>query len=151
MELRVKKLTETAIIPQVAHFGDLGYDIYSDFTVIFKPNESKLVDTGIALQAPVNIGFFIKDRSSVASKKGLVTHAGVIDAGYQGPIRILFHNITDDHITIKQSEKIAQLVPIKVRALEIQEVVEFPSRTSRGEKGFGSTGDKYKEKKCLYK
>ena len=151
MELKVKRLTDTAILPQVAHFGDLGYDVYSDECAIFKPDESKLINTGIALQGPIDIGFFIKDRSSIASKRGLVTHAGVIDAGYQGPIKILFHNITNEYININGGEKIAQLVPIRVRSLEIQEVVEFSSKTARGDKGFGSTGDRYKEKKCRYK
>ena len=30
MELKVKKLTDTARIPEKAHRGDLGYDIFAD-------------------------------------------------------------------------------------------------------------------------
>lgn len=140
MELKVKRLSSTAKLPEVAHYGDLGYDVFTDEDVEFKPNESKLVNTGIALQGPTNIGFFVKDRSSVASKRGLVSHAGVIDAGYQGPIKILFHNISENEVIVSCGEKIAQLVPIKIRSLELEEVTEFLTKSRRGEKGFGSTG-----------
>lgn len=140
MELKVKRLTQSAKLPEVAHYGDLGYDVFTAEGTIFKPNELRLIDTGIALQGPTNVGFFVKDRSSIASKRGLVTHAGVIDAGYQGPIKILFHNITKDYVTVSKGEKIAQLVPIRIVSLELEEVVEFSCKTKRGDKGFGSTG-----------
>ena len=138
MELKVKRFTQSAKTPNQAHYGDLGYDIFADEDVVFKRNEFKLIKTGIGVQAYPNSGFFIKDRSSVASS-GLVTHAGVIDAGYQGEVKILFHNIADKMMHINKGDKIAQLVPVKTTKFEILEVTDFHS-TKRGEHGFGSTG-----------
>jgi dUTP pyrophosphatase len=71
--------------------------------------------------------------------KGLFTHAGVIDAGYTGEIKVLFHNNSSTSIKIEQGDKIAQLVPTKVVNFEVEEVDEL-FETKRGKNGFGSTG-----------
>jgi dUTP pyrophosphatase len=71
--------------------------------------------------------------------KGLFTHAGVIDAGYTGEIKVFFHNASNTSIKIEKGDKIAQLVPQKVIGFEIEEVDEL-FQTKRGENGFGSTG-----------
>ena len=139
MELKVKRLTETAILPEKAHQGDLGYDIFSDEDKWIEPGGYKLVSTGISVHnSSYKYGFIIKDRSSVAMK-GLFTHAGVIDAGYTGEIKVLFHNNSSTAIKIEQGDKIAQLVPQKVISFEVHEVNEL-FQTQRGDNGFGSTG-----------
>ncbi len=77
--MKVKKLSEYAQLPQKAHAGDLGYDLFSNEGSAIFPGETKVIKTGIAIQLPTGYGGFIKDRSSVATKKGLFTVAGVID------------------------------------------------------------------------
>ena len=139
MELKVKKLTDTARIPEKAHQGDLGYDVFADEDKWIAPGDFKLVSTGISVyNATYKYGFIIKDRSSVAMK-GLFTHAGVVDAGYTGEIKILFHNNSSTAIKIEHGDKMAQLVPTKVVNFEVEEVDEL-FKTRRGSKGFGSTG-----------
>ena len=139
MELKVKRLTETAILPEKAHQGDLGYDVFADEDVLIPAGKYKLVSTGISIiSSNGRYGFIIKDRSSIAVK-GLFTHAGVIDAGYIGEIKIFFHNVNQTSVKIDKGDKIAQLVPQKVISFEVHEVDEL-FKTSRGENGFGSTG-----------
>ena len=138
--MKVKRLSEKALPPQKAHAGDLGYDLYaSEATAIF-PGETKVVKTGIAIQFPAGYGGFIKDRSSVATKKGLFTVAGVIDNGYIGEICIALYNGTDSLAKVALGEKIAQLVLIPTVNFEIEEVDQLVSADQRGEGGFGSTG-----------
>lgn len=138
--LKVKRLSDMATPPQKAHAGDLGYDLFSaEGTAIF-PNETKVVKTGIAIQFPAGYGAFIKDRSSVATKKGLHTVAGVIDNGYIGEICIALHNGTDSLVHVAPGEKIAQLVLIPTVDFTVEEVTEVFSADQRGEGGFGSTG-----------
>ena len=138
--MKVKRLSDKALPPQKAHAGDLGYDLYaSEATAIF-PGETKVVKTGIAIQFPAGYGGFIKDRSSVATKKGLFTVAGVIDNGYIGEICIALYNGTDSLAKVALGEKIAQLVLIPTVNFEIEEVDELVSADQRGEGGFGSTG-----------
>ena len=138
--MKVKKLSEYAHLPQKAHAGDLGYDLFSNEGTAIFPGETKVVKTGIAIQFPAGYGGFIKDRSSVATKKGLFTVAGVIDNGYIGEICIALHNGTDSLIHIGPGEKIAQLVLIPTVNFTVEEVDEVVSADQRGEGGFGSTG-----------
>jgi dUTP pyrophosphatase len=138
--MKVKKLSEDAKLPQKAHAGDLGYDLYANQGSAIFPNETKLIKTGIAIQLPEGYGGFIKDRSSVATKKGLFTVAGVIDNGYIGEICIALYNGTDSLIHVAPGEKIAQLVLIPTVNFEVTEVDEVVSADQRGDGGFGSTG-----------
>ena len=139
MELKVKRLTETARLPEKAHQGDLGYDVFADEDKWIEPGGFKLISTGISVHnSTYKYGFIIKDRSSIAMK-GLFTHAGVIDAGYTGEIKVFFHNASNTSIKIEKGDKIAQLVPTKVINFEIEEVDEL-FETKRGNNGFGSTG-----------
>ena len=139
MELKVKQLTETARLPEKAHQGDLGYDVFADEDKWIPYGEYGLISTGISvLNNTYKYGFIIKDRSSIAMK-GLFTHAGVIDAGYTGEIKVFFHNVSSTSIKIEKGDKIAQLVPTKVVNFELEEVDEL-FETKRGKNGFGSTG-----------
>tara|TARA_B100001123_G_C14648457_1_gene764682 strand:- start:127 stop:549 length:423 start_codon:yes stop_codon:yes gene_type:complete len=139
MELKVKLHTDTAKLPEKAHQGDLGYDIFADEDKWIPSGEYKLISTGISvLNNTYKYGFIIKDRSSIAMK-GLFTHAGVIDSGYTGEIKILFHNASATSIKIETGDKIAQLIPTKVVSFEVENVKEL-HQTHRGENGFGSTG-----------
>ena len=63
----------------------------------------------------------------------------IIDAGYTGEIKVLFHNNGSTSIKIEQGDKIAQLIPTKVVNFEVKEVDEL-FQTQRGGNGFGSTG-----------
>ena len=139
MELKVKRLTDTAKLPVKAHTGDLGYDVFADEDKWIPYGEYRLISTGISIWSnSYKYGFIIKDRSSIAMK-GLFTHAGVIDAGYTGEIKIFFHNVSNTSIKIEKGDKIAQLIPTKVINFEIEEVEEL-FKTKRGDNGFGSTG-----------
>ena len=139
MELKVKRLTDTSKLPEKAHQGDLGYDIFADEDIWIPWGEHKLVSTGIS--ACINsykYGFIIKDRSSMATH-GLFIHGGVIDSGYTGEIKVLFDNQSSTSLKIEKGDKIAQLIPTKVIDFELEEVGEL-FKTKRGKNGFGSTG-----------
>ena len=139
MELNVVRKTETATLPNKAHRGDLGFDVYSDEDITLQPGERALISTGISISAANSkYGFVIKDRSSMAVK-GLFSHAGVIDAGYTGEIKVLLHNARTDEYKISKYDKIAQMIPTHVVDFEVKDV-EHHANTTRGDDGFGSTG-----------
>lgn len=139
--MKVKRLSDNAVLPQKAHAGDLGYDLFTNQATAIFPSETKVVKTGIAIQFPEGYGAVIKDRSSVATKKGLFTVAGVIDNGYIGEICIALYNGTDSLVHVAPGEKIAQLVLIPTVDFEVTEVNEVVSADQRGTGGFGSTGN----------
>ena len=139
MELNIVRKTDTATLPVKAHKGDLGYDIFSDENKMIAPGERMLISTGISIMSSNGkYGFVIKDRSSMAVK-GLFSHAGVIDAGYTGEIKVLLHNARTDEYKISKYDKIAQMIPTHVVDFEVKDV-EHHANTTRGDDGFGSTG-----------
>jgi dUTP pyrophosphatase len=139
--LKVKKLHPNATMPSKAHAGDLGYDLFACSVMDVFPDETKLIRTGVAIQFPEGYGGFIKDRSSIASKKGLFTVAGVIDNGYIGEIQVAFHNASEEVVEINPGDKIAQLVLIPTVNFQVEEVEELVQQDQRGAGGFGSTGN----------
>lgn len=139
--IKIKKLHKDAKLPQKAHAGDLGYDLFSVDGPAIYPSQTVVIKTGIVIQFPEGYGGFIKDRSSVATKRGLHTVAGVIDNGYIGEICVALHNGTDNLIHVTPGEKIAQLVLIPTVNFEVTEVDEVISADQRGDGGFGSTGN----------
>lgn len=138
--LKVKKLVDCAIVPEKAHTGDLGYDLFASDQVSILAGETTLVPTGISIQFPPGYGALIRDRSSVATKRGLFVVAGVIDNGYTGEIKVALHNSTEGFQTIYKGDKIAQLVLIPTVDFKVELIEELTSNDGRGENGFGSTG-----------
>ena len=139
--LKVKKIKSHAILPQKAHDGDLGYDLFSAEEKTVYPNEIVLVSAGISIGFPSGYGGFIKDRSSVSTKQGMFTVAGVIDNGYTGEIKVALHNASDNVWKCSVGDKIAQLVLIPTVNFAVSEVEELTSIDGRGDNGFGSTGN----------
>lgn len=138
--MKVKRLSSSAQLPQKAHSGDLGYDLFCSTETVVWPGETRLVPTGIAVQFPDGYGAFLRDRSSVATKLHLFTVAGIIDNGYIGEIKIAFYNGGEDARRILAGEKIAQMVLIPTVNFSVEEVDEIISADERGDSGFGSTG-----------
>ena len=142
--LRVKLLEQGARLPQVAHPGeDLGYDVFSLETILLEPHKTIRVRTGISVEARhpesgIALGLLVRDRSSMASR-GIVTTAGVIDAGYRGEVQIVMTNLGTNAIEVKAGEKIAQMIPVPVLTGPILEV-EALEESARLAKGFGSSG-----------
>jgi dUTP pyrophosphatase len=140
MALKVKKFSETAKLPTVAHPGaDLGFDLYASETVTIGPHKFGWVPTGIGVEMTgMATGFLVKDRSSM-SGRGLHVLGGVIDAGYRGELKVNIANVSDESYTITTGDKFAQMVPIPTLTRVPIEEVEELTPSSRGVQGFGSS------------
>ena len=146
MELKIKKLSEKAVVPKRATEGSAGVDLYAciDEPVTLNGGRAALIPTGIAISLPSNeYGAFVFARSGLAVKHGigLLNSVGVIDSDYRGEIKVGVINQFDTPYTIEPGERIAQLVVMPVCPLPTVEVDTLDS-TARGEGGFGSTGTK---------
>lgn len=139
MQIAVQQLDENAKLPEYAHPGDAGMDLFSNEEVTLKPGERHPVATGIAMRVPDGHVALVWDKSGRAVKDGVTTLAGVIDAGYRGEVRIVLLNVSDTEVTIGLHEKVAQVLIQPVVSGTIEEV-EALDDTERGEGGFGSTG-----------
>lgn len=121
--------------------GDAGYDLFSIADYEVPAGKTVLVVTGLHVEIPSGYVGLVKDRSSVASA-GLHSLAGVIDSAYRGEIKILLLNIGAATYSIKQGQKIAQMVVLPVYLEDVEQVdtLEDLTDTERGVGGFGSTG-----------
>jgi dUTP pyrophosphatase len=81
----------------------------------------------------------IAPRSGLASKNFIDTGAGVIDADYRGPVKVLLFNHADTDFAVKEGDRVAQLVIERIYTPEVVEVQELEASV-RGAGGFGSTG-----------
>ena len=142
MQLKVRRLDPSATLPVRAHSGDAGLDLHAAETVRIEPGERASVGTGIALEIPPGHAGLVLPRSGLAARHGiaLVNAPGLIDPGYRGELRVLLLN-TDRRraFQVAPGERIAQLLLVPLVAAEPVEVSELPA-SSRGERGFGSSG-----------
>lgn len=141
MELKVLKFNSAAVLPTYAHPGDAGLDLFSVEAAEILPGETQLVKTGIAIALPQNTEAQIRPRSGLALKHSVtvLNSPGTIDAGYRGEIGIILINHGKKPFQIVPGAKIAQMVISSIIQAKVTIVDELYS-TSRGDRGFGSTG-----------
>ena len=131
-------LDEGAIMPQRAHKQDAGLDIFTREKKVVPARGSAIFDTGVHVEIPEGYVGFIKSKSGLNMKYGLVSE-GVIDAGYTGPIVTKIYNHSDNDYLFSVGDKITQLVILPI-ATPAPTLVASLEETDRGDGGFGSTG-----------
>jgi len=139
LNINIKRLHSDCKLPNYAHPGDVGMDLYSLEDYDLKPGERKVFFVGFALEFSEGHAAIIKDKGGLPSKFGLHTMGGVYDAGYRGEYNVILINLGQEAYHISQGDKIAQLVIYPVVIAELAEVDEL-SDSSRGDGRFGSTG-----------
>lgn len=141
VELAVTRLRPEAVLPRRAYAGDAGLDLAACERVTLPAGERATVPTGLAVAVPEGYAGFVQPRSGLAARHGLtiVNAPGLVDSGYRGELRVVLLN-TDAHeaFTVEPGMRIAQLVVLRVPALELVEVDALPD-SERGVRGFGSS------------
>jgi dUTP pyrophosphatase len=142
MYVKIHKLDPSVAIPEFKTKGAVGFDLAASSDMHLPPREIALVPTGLVIEVPPGYALIIASRSSTPRKKKItMPHGiGIIDQDYCGPsdeIKIQVRNFTDEEITIKRGERIAQGLFVRAEQVTFEEILDL-SATSRG--GFGSTG-----------
>lgn len=168
-EIGVKKIQPDAKLPTRAYKTDSGADLYfhhiegEGFGEEIKPFESKLLNTGIAIEIP-EPNFFdvlsedndkliydreleiiwelqIRSKSGLANKQKLfvLNSPGTIDNSYTGEIKVILYNAGTEKQVIFHGQKIAQVVLCPIFNASFKEI-NYIDKTDRSDKGFGSTG-----------
>ena len=145
--LAVVRLDGDLPMPNRAHDGDAGIDLYSTVDVELAPGQRALVPTGIAVAIPYGMVGLVHPRSGLAARVGLsiVNSPGTIDAGYRGEIKVALINLDlETPIVVHRGDRIAQLLVQRVELPELVEVTSFDEAgladTTRGDGGHGSSG-----------
>ena len=130
-------------LPQYQTVGSAGADLPAAIQrpTRIMPGERLLVPTGFAFSIPKNYEAQIRPRSGLALKHGVtvLNSPGTIDADYRGEVSILLINHGNKPFTLNRGDRIAQIVFSQVVQVEFREVNRV-GRSSRGSRGYGSTG-----------
>jgi dUTP pyrophosphatase len=131
-------------LPAYETIASAGMDLHANLSapVTLKPLERTIIKTGLSIELPVGFEAQVRPRSGLAAKHGLtvLNSPGTVDADYRGEICVILVNLSSLDFKIKDGERVAQLVIAKHERFEWVEVQEL-NETSRGEGGFGSTGN----------
>lgn len=120
--------------------GDSGYDMTAVEETVIPSRGSAVVPVGLTL-AYLSPEFWVRieSRSGLAFKHNITAFNGIIDNPYRGDLGVKLFNHSDLDYTVKKGDRCAQLViyPLVHMTADWSDSV---SETSRGAKGFGSSG-----------
>lgn len=142
-KLMVLKGDPKAVIPSKNKESDAGFDI----TAISLKKTTKIgetdiyyFDTGLIVAPEPGYYLEIIPRSSIVKSGWMLANSvGIIDASYRGSLLIVLARVDPKAEDLELPCRIAQLIPRRMIPMDIEEVSEL-NGTSRGEKGFGSSG-----------
>lgn len=151
--LGVKLLRPGARMPEYAHEGDAGMDVFAclDGPIEIMPGKTAKVPTGVSFDTPNGYHIDCRGKSGHDSRGDFTVRLGLVDGTYRGELHVIVHAVykggysADEGfapkvpVVICPGDKIAQLVLQKTHHLPIVEVQEL-SETARGDKCFGSSG-----------
>lgn len=142
--IKVKRLRKSENpLPGYMTPNAAGMDIYAalETELVLDPGARALVPTGIALAIPDGFEAQIRPRSGLALKHGitLVNSPGTIDPDYRGEICVIVINHGDTPFTIRNGDRIAQMVFSRFFRAVLKEISDL-DETSRNSGGFGHTG-----------
>jgi len=145
MKIFVKRLRKDhpVSMPQYMTEGASGMDLFASLQkeITLEPGERMLIPTGIAVAIPPGYEGQVRPRSGLAIRTGIgiVNGPGTIDSDYRGEIGVLLINFGKEPLTIRNGERIAQMVISQIFRVTLEEVDDLPA-TQRQGGGFGHTG-----------
>lgn len=130
--------------PSYAYQSDSGFDLRSTEEIWIQANDRRLIPTGIRLDIPDGYEIQVRSKSGLALNQGLfvLNSPGTVDSGYQGEIKVILFNTTNERIKINKGQKIAQAVLCPVvngKWINLVKVNNIDKK-DRNDNGFGSTG-----------
>ena len=169
MQVKIKRLSENAVIPKYALKGDAGLDLVAT-SKVYDEFGNVHYGTGLAFQIPQGYVGLLFPRSSNAKKDLILSNSiGVLDSNYRGevsfkfkPSAVLYSDIehnpeniigvvskTFDEVILPSisvpfqdyqiGDRIGQIIILPYPKIEFLEVDEL-GETERGQGGYGSTG-----------
>ena len=119
--------------------GAAGADLSASEAVTLAPGERAAVATGLHVEIPRGHVGLVWPRSGLAVRHGIDTLAGVIDSDYRGELKVVLVNHGAEPFSISPGDRIAQLLVQRVERARFLRADKLED-TTRGAKGFGSTG-----------
>lgn len=134
--------SDKAKAPYKKHIGDAGWDLYVSRACDIPAGATVDVHTDIKMDMPPYLYARITGRSSSLRKHNLLINEGIIDNGYVGELFICVHNMGNETFHVKEGMRLAQILFHSIEDVRWSQVEKlYPRSGTRGEDGFGSTGE----------
>jgi dUTP pyrophosphatase len=142
VDVKMQRLTDTAIVPTYSHTTDACADIYADEDVVIAPGATHCVSTGLAFAIPDGFVIHVYARSglSVKTPLRLANSVGIIDAGYRDELKVPCWNSGSEPLEIKKGMRIAQMDIMPSPGMDFYVVDDVKSIGKDRNGGFGSSG-----------
>lgn len=160
MKVKVKKISEGAVLPYKKYMPDFCYDVVATSCEEVAPNVYKY-GLGLAFQiergieritdigkieewyahcSRLNLSLDFRPRSSVWQTGMVLSNCtGTIDELYTGEVSAVFYHIMPNMPKYEVGDRIGQIkigVTLPIEFVEVEEL----DKTARGDGGYGSTG-----------
>ena len=130
--------------PEYAFPSDSGFDLTSIEDIWIFAGDRKLVPTGLRFDIPDGYEIQVRSKSGLALNQGLMVlnSPGTVDSGYNGEVKVILFNTSNQNVKLEKGQKIAQAVlcPVVngkwVNLIKVDGIDE----KDRNDNGFGSTG-----------
>lgn len=153
MNVKIKKLSDKAVIPSYAKPGDAGMDLTAVKVEYDKHRQCFVYYSDLAFEIPEGYVMLLFPRSSNARTNAYLTNSvGVIDSSYRGNVMACYklkgenvdnliseEQIIENYAPYQQGERFGQIMILPYPTINFIETDKL-SETKRGVGGYGSTG-----------
>ena len=143
LPVKISRIDPSLPLPAYQTAGAVAFDLSPRVDATIAPGEVVVLPANVIVEVPMGYVLLVAGRSSLV-KRGLIlaNSVGVVDQDFHGSkdeLGLQLRNITDQPITVRRGDRLAQGFFVPVERAEWQELqLKEVTATSRG--GFGSTG-----------
>ena len=138
MKVKFKRFSSRARTPQKAKIGSACHDLFAARCVTLEPGATRSIETDLGFSFNKKYMAKIYAKSSL-SLQSIFLGSGVVDFDYRGNVRVILTTLSNRTNRAETGDRIAQVLFVRKEEPEFEEVENF-DETSRGTKGFGSSG-----------
>lgn len=140
---KVKKLSDTAVIPSYTREGDAAFDLVSNEYHLIQPQATVGVGTGLAFEIPTGFEIEVVPRSGISLNTPLrvANTPGTIDENYRGELKVILNNsmqqfadlYNDDGKVLMKNREVPFVFDLKGNKVSIDDVRKETGASFDGE------------------
>lgn len=140
VKMEIIRIDESNPLPEYKTHDAAAMDVYAclEEDYILSPKQQGIIPLGIKINIPEGYYVELTGRSGLAYSCGIMPFVGTIDHGFLDQIKFICWNMSNKNFTIKNGDRIAQIILHKKENISWVEVDKFSDGYDR-KGGFGST------------
>ncbi|XP_053212244.1 deoxyuridine 5'-triphosphate nucleotidohydrolase, mitochondrial-like [Panonychus citri] len=108
--IKIKLLSEKAIIPRRDSLQDIGLILHAAKSCMIKPRDKVVVPTDLQIELPTGCYGRITQRPGLSYNRSIAVGTTIIDSDYRENVSVVIFNFSNDYYRINHGSRIAQLI-----------------------------------------